>query len=186
MIRPLYVEKPLPRDAGNDNAQQVRSVRVNLAESPLGWLKARGRVSDRQFDAGEALRRDYERAGLGSRVTMRWQAALGGNFARIDYRIVTKSDNGKEQVFEGIGFYRPRDGGAYDGTWFDSQGAMHPLKATFTGESLTAYWGVKGKTYGRTVYKLVNAYDQVEVVDAIRDKKGNWKEFSRNTLKKTE
>ncbi|MEQ1864167.1 MAG: hypothetical protein ABL996_05885 [Micropepsaceae bacterium] len=124
--------------------------------------------------------------GKPSRVTMNWQSALDGKFARIDYRIVTKAGDGKEQVFDGIGFYRPLKDGVYDGTWFDSQGAMHPLNATFTGESLTAYWGVKGKTYGRTVYKLVNAYDQVEVVDAIQDKKGNWKEFSRNTLKKSE
>ena len=124
--------------------------------------------------------------GKPARVTMRWEPVLGGKFARIDYRIVTKTGTGKDQVFEGTGYYRPRDGGAYDGTWFDSQGALHPLKATFTGEALTTYWGVKGKTYGRTVYKLLIAYDQVEVVDAIRDKTGTWKEFSRNTLKRTE
>jgi hypothetical protein len=49
-----------------------RSVTVNLAESPLGWLKARGLVSDRQFEAGERLRGDFERASLGPRVTMQW------------------------------------------------------------------------------------------------------------------
>lgn len=53
----------------------ARSVTVNMAESPLGWLKARGLISDRQFDAGEQLRGDYERAQLGPRVTMRWDAA---------------------------------------------------------------------------------------------------------------
>ena len=58
--------------------------------------------------------------------------------------------------------------------------------AELTGESLTTYWGVKGKAYGRTVYKLVRPYDQVEVVDAILDKKGVWREFSRNTLTKME
>jgi len=54
---------------------RVRSVTVNLAESPLGWLRARGLVSVRQFDAGELLRTDYERAQLGASVTMRWDAA---------------------------------------------------------------------------------------------------------------
>lgn len=39
-----------------------RSVTVNLAESPLSWLHSRGHVSDRQFAAGECLRRDFERA----------------------------------------------------------------------------------------------------------------------------
>lgn len=50
-------------------------VQVNLAESPLGWLKARGLVTRRQYDAGERLRADWERAGLGARVTMCWDAA---------------------------------------------------------------------------------------------------------------
>ncbi|MES2753730.1 MAG: DUF6456 domain-containing protein [Pseudomonadota bacterium] len=49
-----------------------RSVTVNQAESPLSWLYARGLIDGRQFDAGEQLRADYERAALGSRVTMRW------------------------------------------------------------------------------------------------------------------
>ncbi|WP_240325515.1 DUF6456 domain-containing protein [Sphingomonas mesophila] len=53
----------------------ARSVTVNLAESPLGWLLARGHLTRRQFDAGERLRRDYERSALAARVTMRWDAA---------------------------------------------------------------------------------------------------------------
>ena len=52
-----------------------RSVTVNLAESPLGWLKARGMVDARQFEAGERLRGDYERAALAPSVTMRWDAS---------------------------------------------------------------------------------------------------------------
>jgi hypothetical protein len=52
-----------------------RRVTVNLAESPLGWLRARGLVDTRQFEAGERLRADYEAAALGQRVTMRWDAA---------------------------------------------------------------------------------------------------------------
>ena len=52
-----------------------RSVTVNLAESPLGWLRSRGKVDARQFEAGERLRADYETAALGPRVTMRWDAA---------------------------------------------------------------------------------------------------------------
>ena len=52
-----------------------RSVTVNLAESPLGWLFARGHLSSRQFDAGERLRFDWERAQLSPRVTMGWDSA---------------------------------------------------------------------------------------------------------------
>ncbi|WP_374531162.1 DUF6456 domain-containing protein [Novosphingobium sp.] len=49
-----------------------RSVTVNVAESPLGWLHARGHLSDAQFLAGERLRRDWETAQLAPGVTMRW------------------------------------------------------------------------------------------------------------------
>jgi hypothetical protein len=51
-----------------------RSVTVNLAESPLSWLRARGHVSARQYEAGDRLRLDYETASLEPRVTMRWDA----------------------------------------------------------------------------------------------------------------
>lgn len=49
-----------------------RSASVNLAESPLTWLHARGHISDRQFDAGERLRADWERAQLSPSITMSW------------------------------------------------------------------------------------------------------------------
>lgn len=49
-----------------------RSVKVNVAESPLAWLHARGHIDSRLFDAGERLRADYERAQLGANLTMRW------------------------------------------------------------------------------------------------------------------
>lgn len=53
----------------------TRTVTVNAAESPLGWLYARGHVTRRQYEAGERLRLDWERAQLDPRVTMSWDAA---------------------------------------------------------------------------------------------------------------
>ena len=53
----------------------VRSVTVNLAESPLGWLFAHGHLSERQFAAGERIRVDWERSCLDPRVTMSWDGA---------------------------------------------------------------------------------------------------------------
>lgn len=50
-----------------------RSVTVNVAESPIGWLHARGHLDRRQFEAGERLRADYERACIGPTITMRWE-----------------------------------------------------------------------------------------------------------------
>ncbi|HEX4695689.1 DUF6456 domain-containing protein [Sphingomonas sp.] len=51
-----------------------RRVTVNRAESPLGWLAARGLVDARQVEAGGRLRCDYETAQLGARVTMQWDS----------------------------------------------------------------------------------------------------------------
>jgi len=66
-----------PKDgaSGQVGAAPARSVTVNLAESPLGWLFSRGLLSRRQFDAGERLRSDWERAQLAPRVTMGWNSA---------------------------------------------------------------------------------------------------------------
>ncbi|HUD30050.1 MAG TPA: DUF6456 domain-containing protein [Novosphingobium sp.] len=62
-----------------------RSVTVNVAESPLSWLHARGHLSDRQFAAGELLRADWERAQLSPRVTMSWDPVRvsGGGGAQL-------------------------------------------------------------------------------------------------------
>lgn len=81
----LLAERPLPRD-GRDRRTKAkrpaRSVTVNLAESPLGWLRARGLVSTRQYEAGEALRADWERAQLAPAVTMRWDSPPADKNAR--------------------------------------------------------------------------------------------------------
>lgn len=67
--RELTGEGPLRRAP----AQGRRRVTVNLAESPLSWLFARGHLSERQFAAGEQLRADWERAQLSPGMTMRWE-----------------------------------------------------------------------------------------------------------------
>lgn len=64
------------------DAVDRRVVAVNLAESPLGWLARRGLLTEQQLMAGERLREDHARAGLGARVTMRWETASGGQSGR--------------------------------------------------------------------------------------------------------
>ena len=72
----LLSEQPIQGDRPSRNGgRPARSVTVNMTESPLGWLYARGHVSQRQFDAGEQLRSDWERGQLSPRVTMTWDAA---------------------------------------------------------------------------------------------------------------
>ena len=59
----------------DDGVSPGRSITVNVTESPLGWLLAHGHVTRRQFEAGERLRSDWERAELAPQVTMAWDAA---------------------------------------------------------------------------------------------------------------
>lgn len=76
LLQERALDSGIPAAAGRAGAgPAVRSVTVNLAESPLGWLFARGHLTRRQFDAGEQLRRDWERAELAPGVTMRWDLA---------------------------------------------------------------------------------------------------------------
>jgi hypothetical protein len=74
-MRRILAEKELTQEGpvrGSGAKGKRRSVTVNLAESPLSWLHARGHIDERLFVAGERLRDDYERAHLGANVTMRW------------------------------------------------------------------------------------------------------------------
>ncbi len=64
------------------DAVDRQTVTVNLTESPLGWLARRGMLTAEQVAAGERLRSDHARAGLGARVTMRWDAAPQGSSER--------------------------------------------------------------------------------------------------------
>ncbi|MEO7365130.1 MAG: DUF6456 domain-containing protein [Sphingomicrobium sp.] len=65
----------MPTTSASGVRGPARSVTVNLAESPLGWLLSRGLLSRIQFDAGERLRMDWERSQLAPSVTMAWDAA---------------------------------------------------------------------------------------------------------------
>jgi len=89
----LLGEREIAADVGAEavkgQSRPSRSLTVNVAESPLGWLLAHGHVTRRQFDAGERLRSDWERAQLAPRVTMAWDAApvargRGGASAGLD------------------------------------------------------------------------------------------------------
>ncbi|ASK88130.1 DUF6456 domain-containing protein [Sphingorhabdus sp. SMR4y] len=93
----LLAERALPQDGEKREGRgarrrRARSVTVNLAESPLGWLHARGHLSDRQFDAGEKLRADWERANLAPSVTMRWDGAPVAGSKRAMPRIMNETE----------------------------------------------------------------------------------------------
>ena len=75
LLRERAIEGETKSARERPGARSVRSVTVNAVESPLGWLFARGHVTHRQFDAGERLRCDWERALLAPKVTMTWDSA---------------------------------------------------------------------------------------------------------------
>lgn len=96
-----------PRRHGRARASR-RSVTVNLAESPLAWLHARGHLSARLFDAGERLRGDYERAGLAPSVTMRWDAVpirggAGGGLSPAERHLAAKNRFDDAMAAAGMG-----------------------------------------------------------------------------------
>ena len=87
----LLIERSVDGENRRQDKQRrpARSVTVNLAESPLGWLFSRGLISTIQYDAGERLRGDWERAQLAPRVTMTWDSApitrsRGGSSPALD------------------------------------------------------------------------------------------------------
>lgn len=57
-------------------------VLIHLGESPVSWLFSRKMLSRRQLEAAEAIRRDWERAALGARVTMNWDVAAAPSRGR--------------------------------------------------------------------------------------------------------
>jgi hypothetical protein len=60
---------------------RAQRVMVNIGESPIAWLYARGHLTERHYLAGDLLRQDWEKAGLGARVTMRWDVTPRGGKA---------------------------------------------------------------------------------------------------------
>lgn len=81
----ILVERCIGRDGETLKGRRgraVRSVTVNAVESPLGWLFARGFLTRRQFEAGEQLRSDWERASLAPGITMKWDASGTGSSQR--------------------------------------------------------------------------------------------------------
>ena len=89
LLSERVLEDGIASESVHQRTARIRSVTVNATESPLGWLFARGLVTRRQYDAGERLRADWERAQLAPRVTMSWDAApvaqgRGGSAAAPD------------------------------------------------------------------------------------------------------
>ncbi|GMM94041.1 DUF6456 domain-containing protein [Qipengyuania sp. MTN3-11] len=96
-MKRTLVERELTQEGprrGGTVRRRRRSVTVNLAEPPLSWLHARGHLDERQFDAGERLRADYERAQIAPSITMRWDPVraktTGGGLSPSEAQIAAR------------------------------------------------------------------------------------------------
>jgi hypothetical protein len=99
----------LQREMVETRVPSGRTFSVNVAESPLSWLRARNLVDARQFEAGERLRADYEMASLGPSVTMRWDASpiakgrRGGPMGMDPTMAQLSAKQRFERAIEGVG-----------------------------------------------------------------------------------
>ncbi len=59
----------IEKKEGMGESGGAREVSLNVTESPLGWLLHRKHITPEQFDAGEALRKDFELSGMSPKVT---------------------------------------------------------------------------------------------------------------------
>ncbi len=95
---------------------------------------------------------DCDAWGAAGRCTIDWAEGLHASHMTIHYRIANAATD--STIFEGTGTYRQTGEASLDGYWSDSQGAIHPLSASWDNNALTTHWGIAGETVGRTRYSL--------------------------------
>jgi hypothetical protein len=116
-----------------------------------------------------------------ARITMAWTWELDGQFLRLGFR--NQMGSAAASVFQGHAYYRPMGEGRYRGMWFDSSGMFRPIDARRDGDALVAEWGAAGTEQGETTYRLL-ANGRMEVIDRVKSKAGEWREFGRSQLSK--
>lgn len=122
--------------------------------------------------------------GMPARVEMTWGPAFDGRFMRVTWVNLMTSQDGGTLRFEGEGTYMPvpDEMGIHGGTWFDSQGTVHPLSGRVAGDSLVTEWGPRGAPFGRTTYRLLDG-GTLAVHDEVQ-RNGAWTTFGRTTFRR--
>ncbi len=119
--------------------------------------------------------------GQPARAEMEWVPVLSGRFMRLTW-VSHIGQAPKTQRFEGIAYYQATATG-YRATWFDSSGMARPIEAERRDGAIIATWGTLETELGETTYRP-DGHDAVEVVDRVRGKNGEWREFGRTTLRR--
>ena len=123
-------------------------------------------------------------SGLIASIRFTWKPAFGGQYTVLQLHNRMTGEDGQEFVFEGIGYYLAAEEQTLTGVWIDSQGNILPLQATLEGQTLTAMWGTQETKLGRSVYRLLPD-GKLEAVNSISDENGEWQEFGRAVLSRT-
>lgn len=111
-------------------------------------------------------------------ASMHWEAALGGAFHRLEYRIFHTEGGQSVPVFEGSALYRATAPGAYEATWADSNGDLLPVRGEAEPSALVAHWGDEpAGRQGRTRYELMDDGHLV-VTDWILQH-DDWQQFNQ-------
>lgn len=137
---PLGAEELKSNSGDSRMVRPARSVSVNAAESPLGWLFARGLITPIQFEAGERLRLDWELGQFQPRVTMSWDAApvakgRGGSAPGVD---LTDSQMDAHRRFNDAIAAQARACPIFYGAWFASATACGRRKRRSAGRLVPA------------------------------------------------
>jgi hypothetical protein len=115
-----------------------------------------------------------------ARVTLEWSWTLGGRFIRLTF-VNDMGPAGKTTRFEGHAYYRVLGGGRSTATWFDNAGLTRPITARREADAMVSEWGTPETEVGETTYRLLSA-NRLEIVDRVRSKDGQWREFGRTTV----
>lgn len=109
--------------------------------------------------------------GVPARCSSVWSHGKHPSHLVQDYAIVRQSD--QAQIFAGRGVYR-FEGGQVEGSWEDSQGAIHRLAGTYQDEVLKVTWGSVSTEIGRSEY--VHEDGTLSVRDSVLREQG-WHQF---------
>mgnify|MGYP003575646260 FL=1 len=116
-------------------------------------------------------------------LQIKWEWVLENKFLRLHLKSEMSGADGTKRVFEGQAYYRSDGNDKYSAQWFDSRGVTFPIKAQLDGKTLVAWWGSPSTEEGKSTYQLIDE-TTLEVVDAVKQKDGTFREFGRAKLKR--
>ena len=115
--------------------------------------------------------------------SMKWEWVLEKQFVRLTFQNKMPGPEGKNRILKAQAFYKPKEPGQFEGTWFDSRGMVLPLQGSTEDGVLTILWGTPESEQGRTVYRLLDE-SQIEVEDFVF-KDSQWHQFGHATYKRS-